>query len=72
MTYTGSPSDQYRLPLPSHREGNSDVVEVWRLLLYWGACGAPPLDPPSAPARVLALGGRGGAPNWQYISCGVL
>ena len=34
MTYMASPSDQYRLPSPSHSVVNSDVVEVWRQLLY--------------------------------------
>nr|DAF61548.1 MAG TPA: hypothetical protein [Siphoviridae sp. ctJ0s2] len=56
MTHIGSPSDQYRLPSPSHRES----TQMWRgvtLALIRGACGATPLAPSSSPARVSDLGG---------------
>jgi len=69
MTYIGSPSDQYRLQPPLYRVVNLDVGDVWCQLLYKGACGAPPLRPPSSPAWVSALGWRDGLPNTQYIRC---
>ena len=38
-------------------------------MLIRGACGAPPLAPPSSLAIGSALGWRDGLPNTQYIRC---